>query len=77
MKRFSILLVLLAATVGCSYKPMPVAVYGKSGVPYSAPTLCEALLKCQANEPSCFYNTTTVVDLNGRSETEACREVKK
>lgn len=75
MKGLLILLVLPVA--GCGYKPVPVSVYGKSGATYSAPTLCEALLKCQVSEPSCYYNTTTVTDAQGNKETDACREVRR
>jgi hypothetical protein len=72
-----ILICLLLLATGCSYKPVPVTVYGPHGASYSAPSLCEALLKCQASEPSCYYNATTVVDAQGNKETDACREVKK
>ena len=79
MKVLSICFALLCglAMAGCSYKPTPVAVYGRSGATYSAPTLCEALLKCQSNEAACLYNSTTVVDMQGRSESDTCKEVKK
>lgn len=77
---FAIFVVTLAVLwlAGCGYKPVPSVVYGAKGTPYSAPTLCEALLKCEgANEASCYYNTTTVIDLQGKSETDTCKEVSK
>lgn len=75
VKRLSICLALLVT--GCSYKPVPVTVYGRNGASYSAPSLCEALLKCKAAESSCYYNSTTIQDPNGSKETDSCVEAKK
>ncbi|HEX4039061.1 MAG TPA: hypothetical protein VHX37_13455 [Acidobacteriaceae bacterium] len=76
MKR--LLLAGLLFIAGCSYKPTPISVYGRSGAVYSAPDLCAALTKCMnSSETSCFYNTETIVGLDGRSEISACREVKR
>lgn len=70
------LLILLILT-GCSYKPTPVVVFGHAGAQYSAPTLCEALIKCkQASEDSCYYNSTVSVDYTGNKELESCKEIK-
>jgi hypothetical protein len=73
--------VVLSAT-GCgAYHTPPVSVYGKSGQAYTAPSICAALTQCMKAEPSCFYDTTTIVTSSASGgtllETTACKEVKK
>lgn len=54
-------------------------VYGKSGVAYTAPSLCGALVKCMnSSESACFYDKTVLSStVNSTIEESGCKEVKK
>ena len=74
MKR--LLLVAVLALTGCA--PYKVAVYGKSGSAYTAPTLCGALVAClNSTENSCFYDRSLVQTATGNTASDECKEVKK
>lgn len=73
------MILLLAAVLlaGCSGH-YTVTVYGHSGVPYTAPTLCAALVQClnAPAETSCLYDKTIVTSGSTTEET-GCKEIKK
>jgi hypothetical protein len=53
-----------------------VTAYGPTGKAYIAPDLCAALLACKQGEPSgqCFYSSTMVTSLDGKStEITSCK----
>ena len=76
MKRIVLMLPMFLA--GCAYHPQPVSVFGRSGAAYTAPSLCEALVKClNSTEPSCFYDRSLMQTAAGSTELEECKEVRK
>lgn len=65
---------LLVALNGCA--AYHVTAYGPTGKAYIAPDLCAALLACKQGEPSgqCFYSSTMVTTLDGKStEITSCK----
>lgn len=75
MKR-NVLIGAIIILTGCG-GPYKVSVYGKSGVAFTAPSLCAALVQClNSNEASCFYDRTLMATATGTEES-GCKEVKK
>jgi hypothetical protein len=66
----------LLVIVGCGYHPT-YSVYAKSGTPYTAPSLCQALLSCLKSEPTCYYDRTLLQTATGQTEVEECKAVNK
>jgi hypothetical protein len=66
----------LILITGCA--PYKVTVYGSTGKQYIAPDLCGAISQCkQAKESDCYYNSTVMTTLDGKSTTvEACKTAK-
>lgn len=65
----------LVAGCGGHYQ---VSVYGRSGAPFTAPSLCSALVAClNSKETSCFYDRSLMQTATGSTEVEECKEVKK
>ncbi|MGP8271834.1 MAG: hypothetical protein ACLQLH_17355 [Terracidiphilus sp.] len=75
--KYVIALLALTLLAGC-YAPLKVSVYGKSGTPFTAPSLCAALVQClNSKEASCFYDRDLVSTASGAQAEEECKEVAK
>ena len=65
------------AIAGCGYHPQ-VSVYGRSGAPFTAPSLCAALVQClNSKETACFYDRDLQQTSAGTQSLEECKEVTK
>ncbi|HEY1644817.1 MAG TPA: hypothetical protein VGF75_00340 [Candidatus Saccharimonadales bacterium] len=71
-----VVLLSLGLLSGCA--PFKVTVYGTTGKQYIAPDLCGAISQCkQAKELDCYYNSSVVTSLDGKSTTvEVCKAAK-
>lgn len=70
-------LAIFCGVAGCG-GPYHVAVYGRSGAAFTAPSLCGALVAClNSSETSCFYDRTLMQTATGQTQSEECKEVKK
>jgi hypothetical protein len=78
MKKLSVLLLAVFGLSSCSSRPVVVTVFGGSGSPFAAPSLCAALTQClNSKESVCYYEREAYSTAQGLQYSTECKGVTK